>query len=111
MEDTILSVVSRYVIPVMQIYGLYIVFHGHSGPGGGFAGGMVLGVGLVLYSLVFGIKEGQKRVPSDLAMLGGLVLIILTPAELIIGNVFEIGIGIIVALVMLAIFSSMVEEV
>lgn len=111
MEDSILHLVSRYVIPVMQTYGLYIIFHGHDSPGGGFAGGMVLGVGLVLYSLVYGIKEGQKRVPADLAMVGGLVLIIIIPAELIIGGVFEIGIGIIVALVVLALFSSLVEEV
>jgi multisubunit Na+/H+ antiporter MnhB subunit len=111
MEDSILHVVSRYVIPVMQVYGLYIIFHGHESPGGGFAGGMVLGVGLVLYSLVFGLNEGQKRVPSDLAMVGGLVLIATIFGELLIGGVFEIGIGLIVALVALAIFSSMVEEV
>jgi multicomponent Na+:H+ antiporter subunit B len=111
MEDSILHVVSRYVIPIMQVYGLYIIFHGHESPGGGFAGGMVLGVGLVLYSLVFGLSEGQKRVPSDLAMVGGLVLILTIFGELLIGGVFEIGIGLIVALVALSIFSSMVEEV
>ncbi len=111
MQDSILHVVSRYVIPVMQIYGLYIIFHGHESPGGGFAGGMVLGVGLVLYSLVFGLREGQKRLPSDLAMVGGVVLILTIFAELIIGHVFEIGIGLIVALTVLALFSALVEEV
>lgn len=111
MQDTILYVVARYVVPVMQMYGLYIIFHGHKAPGGGFAGGMILGVGLVLYSLVFGLSEGQKRVPSDLAMVGGLVLIITIFAEMLIGNVFEIGIGLIVALVALSIFSTLVEEV
>lgn len=110
MEDSILHVVSRYIIPVMQVYGLYIIFHGHDSPGGGFAGGMVLGVGLVLYSLIFGLNEGQKRVPHDLAMVGGLVLIITIFAELLIGGVFEIGIGFIVALVALSIFSTLVEE-
>lgn len=102
---------SRFVIPIMQVYGLYIMFHGHESPGGGFAGGMVLGVGLVLYSLVFGIDEGKKRVPHDLAMVGGIVLILTIFAEILIGNVFEIGIGIIVALVALSIFSTLVEEV
>jgi multicomponent Na+:H+ antiporter subunit B len=95
----------------MQIYGLYIIFHGHKSPGGGFAGGMVLGVGLVLYSLVFGLSEGQKRVPHDLAMVGGVILIVTIIAELFIGGVFEIGIGLIVALVALSIFSTLVEEV
>lgn len=111
MEDSILHVVSRFIIPVMQVYGLYIIFHGHNSPGGGFAGGMVLGVGLVMYSLVFGLSQGQRRLPHDLAMVGGLVLIVTIFAEILIGNVFEIGIGLIVALVALAIFSSLVEEV
>lgn len=111
MEDSILHVVSRFVIPVMQVYGLYIIFNGHTAPGGGFAGGMVLGVGLVLYSLVFGLNEGQKRVPHDLAMVGGVILIITIFAEILVGNVFEIGIGLIVALVALSIFSTLVEEV
>lgn len=111
LEDSILHVVSRFVIPVMQVYGLYIIFHGHQSPGGGFAGGMVLGVGLVLYSLVFGLSEGQKRVPHDLAMVGGIILIATIFAEILVGHVFEIGIGLIVALVALAIFSTLVEEV
>lgn len=111
MDSLILQAISRFVIPIMQIYGLYIIFHGHESPGGGFAGGMVLGVGLVLYSLVFGLDEGQKRVPHDLAMVGGITLIITIFAEIFIGNVFEIGIGIIVALVALSIFSTLVEEV
>lgn len=111
MDDSILHVVTRYIIPVMQVYGLYIIFHGHDSPGGGFAGGMVLGVGLVLYSLIFGLNEGQKRVPHDLAMVGGLILVLTIFAELIFGHVFEIGIGLTVALVALSIFSTLVEEV
>jgi multicomponent Na+:H+ antiporter subunit B len=111
LDDSILRVVTRYTIPVMQVYGLYIIFHGHESPGGGFAGGMVLGVGLVLYSLIFGLNEGQKRVPHDLAMVGGLILVVTIFAELLIGHVFEIGIGLIVALVILSIFSTLVEEV
>ena len=109
-EGSILHVVARFIIPVMQIYGLYIIFHGHDTPGGGFAGGMVLGVSLVLYSLIFGLNEGQKRVPFDLAMVGGILLIVTIFAELLIGHVFEIGIGLIVALVALSIFSTLVEE-
>jgi multicomponent Na+:H+ antiporter subunit B len=111
MPDSILHVVSRYVIPFMQMYGLYVIFHGHDTPGGGFAGGMILGVGLVLYSLVFGLREGQRRLPSDLAMMGGLVLMVTVIAELTIGRVFEIGIGMTVAVTVLALFSALVEEV
>jgi len=109
LTDALLRVVSCFLIPFMQIYGLYVILSGHIG--GGFAGGMVLGIGFVLYSLVFGISEGQKRVPHDLVMVVGLVLFLTVFVELLIGQVFKFVIGLLVALVMLAIFSSIVEEV
>jgi len=109
LTDALLRVVSRFVIPVIQVYGLYVILSGHIG--GGFAGGMVLGIGFVLYSLVFGLDEGQKRVPHDLVMVVGLVLFLTVFGELLIGQVFKIVIGLLVALVILAIFSAIVEEV
>ncbi|MBS3901641.1 MAG: hypothetical protein KGZ54_06440 [Dethiobacter sp.] len=109
MNDALLRVVSCFVIPFMQVYGLYVIFSGHIG--GGFAGGMVLGIGFVLYSLVFGLSEGQNRVPHDLIMVVGLVLFLTVFAELLIGKVFKFVIGLLVALVILAIFSGIVEEV
>lgn len=109
MTDGLLRVVSRFVIPVIQVYGLYVILSGHIG--GGFAGGMVLGIGFVLYALVFGLDEGQKRVPHDLVMVVGLVLFFTVFAELLIGQVFKVVIGVLVALVILAIFSAIVEEV
>ena len=39
MTDVLLCVVFRFVIPVIQVYGLYVILSGHIG--GGFAGGMV----------------------------------------------------------------------
>lgn len=40
--------------PLIQVFGLYVVFHGHLSPGGGFSGGVVLALSMVLFSLVFG---------------------------------------------------------
>ncbi len=111
MNDYILNVVTVYVIPFMQLYGLYIIFHGHDSPGGGFAGGMVLGVGMVLYSLVHGLDKGKKLVPKDLAMVGGLIIFFTVLAVLFLGDGFEIGIGFKVALVIVSIFYTLVEEI
>jgi multicomponent Na+:H+ antiporter subunit B len=40
-KDTnpILSLVSRVVSPFIMLYALYVIFHGHYSPGGGFQGG------------------------------------------------------------------------
>jgi multicomponent Na+:H+ antiporter subunit B len=61
MKDTILKEISKIVIPFIQIFGVYIIFHGHLSPGGGFAGGTVIGTSFILYRIVFGMKEAQKK--------------------------------------------------
>ena len=47
-------VVFRYMLLFVLLYGLYVVMHGHLSPGGGFSGGMIIGLGLLLYILIFG---------------------------------------------------------
>lgn len=111
MEDTILKTVMRFIVPVMQLFGVYIIFFSLDSPGGGFAGGSVLGVGMVVYALVYGIDTGQRKLPRDLAMTGGVILCLTIIGELTFGGVFKIGIGLIVALVVMAIFFTLVEEV
>ena len=41
-------VVATLAIPFILVFGVYVIAHGHYGPGGGFAGGVVLAVGVVL---------------------------------------------------------------
>src|SRR5690554_7659816 len=69
-NDFITKVVFRYIILFVLIYGFYIILHGHVSPGGGFAGGMVVGLGIMLYFLVFGYpwKVGTRRLIIDLAI-------------------------------------------
>ena len=75
-----------FLIPLVQLFGLYVLFFGQYGPGGGFVGGVMLGASLIAGILIFG-PEGQpgavaKRVlKSDglglliFAGVGGLCLI------------------------------------
>jgi multicomponent Na+:H+ antiporter subunit B len=44
-------VVSALMVPFVLVFGVYVIVHGHYGPGGGFAGGVVLAVGVVLAKL------------------------------------------------------------
>ncbi len=55
-EDTIIRVVSRALVPFMQIFALYVVGHGHHSPGGGFQGGVLLGATFVLLAISFDLK-------------------------------------------------------
>ncbi len=61
-RNVILSSVSRLLIPFIQLFGLYVIVHGDSGPGGGFQGGVILGASFILYALVFGFQNARKRI-------------------------------------------------
>lgn len=109
MKDFILNTVSIYIIPFIQMYGLYITFHGHDTPGGGFAGGIIIGMGFLLYFIVFSHQLEGLKIP-DLTILSGLIIIITLIAEVTVGHSFEIGIGIIVAAVLVGIYHTIYFE-
>lgn len=62
-ESTILRQVSKVLIPCIQIFGIYIIFYGHLSPGGGFAGGTILGTSLILYRMIYGKEFTDKKIP------------------------------------------------
>jgi len=61
MKDTILNEVTKWLVPYIQIFGVYIILHGHLSPGGGFAGGTVLGVSFILYKIVNGKEKAKEK--------------------------------------------------
>ena len=62
-EKLVVRVVSRFFIPFILLFGLYVQFHGDYGPGGGFQAGVIFTSGFVLYGLVFGLENLQRVVP------------------------------------------------
>ena len=59
-NDIILQKCACVLVPVILIFGIYIVLNGHLSPGGGFSGGAVLGSGLILYLNAFGFKKTER---------------------------------------------------
>ncbi len=77
MNDIIIKTIVRLLIPFIQLYGIFIILHGHISPGGGFAGGALIGTSLVLYTLVFGIESSKRKFServSEFAESGGIIL-------------------------------------
>jgi len=66
-RDLIVRVIARFIIPFIQVYGLYIVLYGHVSPGGGFAGGTVMASSLILYVMAFGARSEKRRLPEWVA--------------------------------------------
>lgn len=135
-QNIIRRTVAKLLIPFIQLFGIYVVIHGELGPGGGFQGGVVLGVSVIIFILVFGIDEARRRISrrsidilmaTGVLLFGGIGILCLIAGGnylqynvLIPGNpklsshlaimAVEIGIGITVAAVMITLFCETVRR-
>lgn len=125
--------VANLFLPIIVLFGLYVQFHGDFGPGGGFQAGVIVAVGVILYALVHGLEKTRQLIPEVFIrclMAIGLLLFAATgTASLFLGAEFlnysvlgtdqltgqhigiiliELGVGITVAAVMVAIFYAFV---
>ena len=53
-DDLILKKTAQVLIPLLVLFGIYVLLNGHLGPGGGFSGGAIIGSSFILYSLAYG---------------------------------------------------------
>lgn len=139
MNDLIVKTIVRWVIPFIQLFGVYVVFYGHVSFGGGFSGGALIGASLILYAVTFGLKASKKMVPHKrsqwMESLGilwyiALGLVGILTMDSFLGNksagfymgeagqllssgiipLLTIGIGVKVASTMITLFQKIVEE-
>lgn len=92
MEDIVVRSVCRLVVPFIQIYGFYVIFHGHLSPGGGFPGGAIVASSLILYALSFNLEAGSRKLGSNVSALmesgGALWYLLVGMAGILLGSNF-----------------------
>ncbi len=59
-NDVILQRSAALLVPVILLFGIYIILNGHLSPGGGFSGGAIIGAGLILYLNAYGFKKTSR---------------------------------------------------
>lgn len=59
-NDKILQKAAFFLVPVIIIFGIYVILNGHISPGGGFSGGAIIGAGLILYLNAFGFEKTER---------------------------------------------------
>ncbi len=67
-QSIIIQIICSLLIPFIQLFALYVIFHGHYGPGGGFQGGALLAVSIILQRLYLGAEISYQKFPSKLAL-------------------------------------------
>ena len=73
----IVKTITNIAFPLVLIYGLYVIAHGHLTPGGGFQGGAVVASGLAMILVAYGsvwtigkIKEKHLSVLESVGAIG-----------------------------------------
>lgn len=133
----VVRVMCTLLAPLIMIFGIYVVAHGHYGPGGGFAGGVVVGVGVILLRITLPREISYQKFPPIVgpasAAVGVLGFVATGAASLVVGGAFldygvveafgdelsgrrylgillvEVAVGLAVAGVMLSLFDSLAE--
>ena len=59
-NDVILQKVAFFLVPLILIFGIYVILNGHLSPGGGFSGGAIMGAGLILYLNAYGFAKTER---------------------------------------------------
>lgn len=59
-NDIILQKVAFVLVPLIIVFGVYVILNGHLSPGGGFSGGAIIGAGLILYLNAFGFEKTER---------------------------------------------------
>jgi multicomponent Na+:H+ antiporter subunit B len=76
-HSLIILMVSRWSSRLIQLFALYVIFHGHYSPGGGFQGGALLAASILLLRMTEGRDASQSQFPSGwgipLGILGGVL--------------------------------------
>ncbi len=75
-DSVIVLTLGRILIPLVQLYGLYVLFFGQYGPGGGFVGGVIFGTSLILSILIFGHDASYSTMARTVRHGDGLGLLI-----------------------------------
>jgi multicomponent Na+:H+ antiporter subunit A len=75
-RSVVFEVITRLLFPVMIMCSLYFLYVGHNAPGGGFAGGLIAGLALIIRYLAGGAHELDEAAPVDAGRVLGVGLLV-----------------------------------
>jgi multicomponent Na+:H+ antiporter subunit B len=91
-ESPIVLLGARLLSPYIMMFGLYVIFHGHYSPGGGFQGGALLAASVLLIRVAGGKEiaklQIQEFATTPLAIVGVLIYFVTGLAAMISGGYF-----------------------
>ena len=75
-SSLIFRTATRYLVPIILLFAIFVFLRGHNEPGGGFVGGLLAASAFILYIFAFGIQDARRLFYIDPRSLVGLGLLI-----------------------------------
>ena len=95
MYSLILTTATRYALPLLLIFSIFLLLRGHNAPGGGFVGGLVAAATFAFYAFAYNVEEARKALrlnPIQLIGIGLLIAVSSAIYPLILGLPFMTGV-------------------
>ncbi len=76
-ESQVIMTAVKIIAPFTMTYGLFMTFHGADAPGGGFQGGTIVGVTVLMLAFAFGIEPTRQWLRNSVItgiVTGGVVI-------------------------------------
>jgi multicomponent Na+:H+ antiporter subunit B len=129
--SSIFRTAARLLMPLLLLFSVFLLLRGHNQPGGGFVGGLVAAAAFSLYAIAFGVHPArQALLVRPVTLIGAGLLIALAsgipavlygqpfltaqwlPGPVALGTpaVFDTGVFLVVAGVVLNMFFTLAEE-
>ena len=95
MTSRIVKTISRTIIPFIFLFGVYMILFGHISPGGGFQGGVIVSMGVILAIVAYGedIIDKYKSEISLVEILGIAFFILAGLIGIFVGKSFFSSFG------------------
>lgn len=75
--DLIVRISTRMLVPVIQLFALYVLAHGHHSPGGGFQGGVILAASFIMLELSSDLRAEAAKLTHRMSIWLGIIGIVI----------------------------------
>ena len=65
MPSLILSTATRFLLPLLLLFSIFVLLRGHDHPGGGFIGGLIAAAGFGLNAIAFGVRRSRRTLRAN----------------------------------------------
>lgn len=95
MNSVLLQIAAKYIKWILVVFALVALLRGHNHPGGGFIGGLLVGLSVVFQSLASNAKSAKDKLkiqPESYIVIGMMLIFISTIPGLFLKNTFMAGV-------------------